>query len=393
METLGDPTDLTQLVDLAHDIRRSTPAITLSHGKLTRLINLARDRSPDARADMVDAIGAFVVDRADTASVAEMSLASDVLQRLMRDVETTVRRKLAERLAPEPKAPPALIRLLANDEAEVARPVLAASEALQDEDLLEVVRHKTMQHRLAISLRRDISEHVSSSLIEAGEPDVDVSLSENKGARLSRGSLETLVERARTEPRLGDPLVHRADLDPALATRLYGWASASVRRYIVANFDVDPVLLDAAIRDSIGKASAEQRLLHETAQPSETLGREIDAAFADDPHVLIKLLRAGEVGLFEASFARITGLPPTIARRAIYEPGGRAMAVACRATGIEKPIFAAIFLLARRGRPGDKTVDPMELPAALTFFDSVDNATAKRTIDHLRIAAAQRRVN
>ena len=82
---------------------------------------------------MVDAIGAFVVDRADTASVAEMSLASDVLQRLMRDVETTVRRKLAERLAPEPKAPPALIRLLANDEAEVARPVLAASEALQDE--------------------------------------------------------------------------------------------------------------------------------------------------------------------------------------------------------------------------------------------------------------------
>ena len=69
------------------------------------------------------------------------------------------------------------------------------------------------------------------------------------------------------------------------------------------------------------------------------------------------------------------------------------MAVACRATGIEKPIFAAIFLLARRGRPGDKTVDPMELPAALTFFDSVDNATAKRTVDHLRIAAAQRRVN
>lgn len=393
MTTEADPVDLSNLVDLARDIRRSTPSVTLSYSKLSRLINLARDRSPDARADMVDAIGAFVVDRVDDASAAEMDLASDILTRLLRDAETTVRRKLAERLAPEPKAPASLVRVLANDEAEVARAILLASEALEDADLVEIVRHKTMQHRLAISLRKSISEDVSATLIEVGEPEVALSLTENKGAKLSRSSLETLVERSRTEPRLGDPLVHRADLDPALASRMYGWVSASIRRYIVANFDVDPVLLDAAIRDSIGKASAEQRRLHEIEQPSEKLGREIDQAFADDPHVLIKLLRAGEVGLFEASFARITGLPPTIARRAIYEPGGRAMAVACRASGIEKPIFAAMFLLARRARPGDKTVDPMELPSVLMFFDTLDFASARRTVEHLRLAASQRRTN
>jgi uncharacterized protein (DUF2336 family) len=342
---------------------------------------------------MVDAIGAFIVDRVDTANEAELGLASDILGRLLRDAETTVRRKLAERLAPEPKAPVALVRMLANDDAEVARPILVASEALEDDDLVEVIRHKTMQHRLAISLRRDISEDVSASLIEIGEPDVALSLTENKGARLSRASLETLVERSRAEPRLSDPLVHRAELDPALASRMYGWVSASVRRYIVANFDVDPVLLDAAIRDSIGKASSEQRSLHAAEDPGARLGQAIDQAHAEDPHVLIKLLRAGEVGLFEASFARITGLPQTVARRAIYEPGGRAMAVACRAIGIDKPIFAALFLLARRARPGDKVVDPMELPAVLMFYDSVDTAAARRTVDHLRSAASQRRIN
>ena len=393
MTTEGDSADLTDLADLARDIRRSTPSISLSYSKLTRLMTLARDRSPAARADMVDAIGAFVADRADVANETELGLATDILGRLLRDAETTVRRKLAERLAPEPKAPVALVRMLANDEAEVARPILVASEALEDDDLLEVIRHRTMQHRLAISLRRDISEGVSASLIDAGEPDVALSVTENKGARLSRASLETLVERSRTEPRLGDPLVHRAELDPALASRMYGWVSASVRRYIVANFDVDPVLLDAAIRDSIGKASGEQRALHAAEQPVEKLGTEIDRAFADDPHVLIKLLRAGEVGLFEVSFARITGLPPTIARRAIYEPGGRAMAVACRAVGIDKPIFAALFLLARRARPGDKVVDPMELPSVLMFYDSVDATSARRTVDHLRVAAGQRRIN
>ncbi len=393
MRTDGDSADLTGLVDLARDMRRRTPSVSLSYGKMTRLIELARDRSPEAKANMVDAIGAFIVDRVDTANEAELGLASDILGRLLRDAETTVRRKLAERLAPEPKAPVALVRMLANDDAEVARPILVASEAREDDDLVEVVRHKTMQHRLAISLRRDISEDVSASLIDIGEPDVALSLTENKGARLSRASLETLVERSRAEPRLSDPLVHRAELDPALASRMYGWVSASVRRYIVANFDVDPVLLDAAIRDSIGKASSEQRALHAAEDPGERLGQAIDQAHAEDPHVLIKLLRAGEVGLFEASFARITGLPQTVARRAIYEPGGRAMAVACRAIGIDKPIFAALFLLARRARPGDKVVDPMELPAVLMFYDSVDTAAARRTVDHLRSAASQRRIN
>jgi hypothetical protein len=69
------------------------------------------------------------------------------------------------------------------------------------------------------------------------------------------------------------------------------------------------------------------------------------------------------------------------------------MAVACRASGIDKPVFAAMFLLARRARPGDKTVDPMELPSALMFFDTLDIASARRTVDHLRLASAQRRVS
>jgi uncharacterized protein (DUF2336 family) len=393
MTTDADPADLTELVDLTRDIRRRTPSVAPSYAKLTRLINVARDRSPDARAEMVDAIGAFVVDRADTASPTEMGLASDILAKLLRDAETVVRRKLAERLAKEPRAPADLVRQLANDDAEVARPILVQSEALADEDLLDVVRQKTMQHRLAVALRRDVSEDVSAALVDHGETEVALSLVENPGARIGRASFETLVERSREEPRLQDPLVHRADLEPQLAKRMYGWVSASVRRQIVANFDVDPILLEAAIRDSLKAASTEQRRAFESDQPSERLGAEIDRAQADDPHVMIRLLRAGEVGLFEAAFARVTGLPPTIARRTIYEPGGRAMAVACRASGIDKPVFAAMFLLARRARPGDKTVDPMELPSALMFFDTLDIASARRTVDHLRLASAQRRVS
>jgi len=176
---------------------------------------------------------------------------------------------------------------------------------------------------------------------------------------------------------------------------MYAWVSEALRRYIVRHFDVDPELLDAAVRDSLESAAAEQR--REQSAPS-SLTPALDEAYAEDPGVLINLLRAGEVGLFEAMFARITGLQPRLARRAVYEPGGRALAVACRASGIDKPIFAAIFLaaiflLARRARPGDKTVDPRELPSVLAFFDSLEPATAKQTLDHLKVAADRRFAN
>ena len=357
---------------------------------LLNLLEMARDRSSASRARIMETIGEFVVDGGPAPSERELELATDILRQLLREAEMSVRRKLAERLATEPAAPAALLVQLANDAAEVARPVLLESFVLRDADLLEIIEHQTLQHRLAISMRRQVSEEVTASLVEAGETEVARALLDNPGARFSHASFEKLVEKSRQERQLQEPLIHRVDLDPALATRMYAWVSEALRRYIVRHFDVDPELLDAAVRDSLESAAAEQR--REQSAPS-SLTPALDEAYAEDPGVLINLLRAGEVGLFEAMFARITGLQPRLARRAVYEPGGRALAVACRASGIEKPIFAAIFLLARRARPGDKTVDPRELPSVLAFFDSLDASTAKRTLDHLKTAADRRFAN
>jgi uncharacterized protein (DUF2336 family) len=360
---------------------------------LVNLIERASDPSPAARAHIIEEIGALVAAPDNAGRVREMSIAADILRRLLRDAELSVRRRLAERLAREPAAPPALVLDLAKDEAEVARPILIESAALADADLMEVIAQKTAQHRLAITLRREISREISASLIDSGEVDVARSLLDNPGARFFPASLAALVERSRAEAELREPLLHRGELDPALAGRMYGWVSEALRRHIVRNFDVDPALIDAAIRDSLTATAADHQRIHATHAGAGPTDGALDRAYAEDTTILIKLLRVGEVQLFEAMFARVTRLAPRLARRALYEPGGRALAVACRATGIDKPIFAAIFLLARRARPGDKTVDPAELPAVLAFFDTLDAATATRTLAHLRVAAERRRVN
>ncbi len=358
-----------------------------------RLLDLAREHTPEARTELIDSLGEFVTRRDEIHSAREQQLAADILHKLLAEAEISVRRHLAEQLAGNPAAPLALVLELARDDIEVARPVLLENVALRDGDLIEVVRQRTMQHRLAIAMRPKVSETISAALVDYGDDEVTQTLLENPGARIGRTSYEKLVERSRAVPSLHEPLLGRHDLEPELAGRMYAWVSVALRRHIVRNFDVDAALLDRAIQDSLDAVAEEHAKRAAEGGPPERLAAALATRREDDPDLLLNLLRAGEVALFEAMFARLTGLRPTLARRAIYEPGGRALAVACRASGVEKGVFAAIFLLARKARPGDKSVDPKELPSALAFFDSLTVAAAAATLETLREAQTPRRLH
>jgi hypothetical protein len=161
----------------------------------------------------------------------------------------------------------------------------------------------------------------------------------------------------------------------------------TLRRHIVRSFDVDPALLDGAIRDSLDTVANEHTRQRASGSPTERIADRLADTHGEDPSLMLDLLRAGEIGLFEAMFSRITGLKPMVARRTIYEPGGKTLAVACRASAIDKSIFAAIFLLTRQARHADKPANPKELPTALAFFDAVEPETARRTLESLRFAA------
>ena len=56
------------------------------------------------------------------------------------------------------------------------------------------------------------------------------------------------------------------------------------------------------------------------------------------------------------------------------------MAIVCRATGIEKPVFASLFLLSRKGRPSEKVTDPQEVAQVMALFDRIDSDAAKHVL-------------
>ena len=225
--------------------------MSASGRELHFLLDLALDRSIEGRRALTNSIGdLFSGEQGTTLSERERALMADILRKLIRDCEMAVRRDLSERLAKADNPPRDLILALANDEFEVAQPILMQSLVLRDIELIQIIRHRTQQHQLAIAMRRSVSEFVSDALVETGSIDVIKTLLENQDAKISEATMAYLAEESQRVDSYQEPLINRQDLQPELAERIYFWVSAALRRHILEHFDVRLLEhLASAVRD------------------------------------------------------------------------------------------------------------------------------------------------
>jgi uncharacterized protein (DUF2336 family) len=339
-----------------------------------QLIALARQKSDETREQLFEAMGDVFLERSAVLSLQERALITDILEKLIREVSRDIRRRLAVRLAEAPGTPRELAVLLANDEIDVASPILLKSRVLEDVDLIEIVRSRSRQHLLAIAMRRDLSTAVADALVESGEKDVIRTLIENEDSRISQATLAYLVEQSRTVDEFQEPLVRRRDLPPELARRMCYWVSAAIRETILARFDIDPEKLDDALepiaRDEASREPAE------ASNAGAALAGTLSEANQLSPRLLMQTLRRGEIPLFESMLSRMAELRPALIRRFCYESGGQGLAVVARGIGLSREEFASVYLLTRKARPGSGATDPADLGHALEFFDRVDHPTA-----------------
>jgi len=349
-----------------------------------QLLALARLRSDEGRAELFAVMGDLFHDRSDILSAQERALMLDILEKLIGDVARDVKRKFALRLADAPGLPRELAVLLANDEIEVATPILLRSAVLQDVDLIEVIRHRSRQHILTVAMRRDLSGTVSDALVETGDRDVIRTLLENQDAGIAKVTLAYLVEQSKTVDEFQEPLVRRRDLPAELARRMIYWVAAALRQALLDRFDIDPATLDdrlePLVKDEVREAVAEA----EIDDAAAVLARALGAGRQLTPRLLLQTLRKGEIQLFEAMFAEMSGLRLRLITRIAYEPGGQGLAVAARGMGLNREEFATIYLLTRRARNAQATFAPADLGRALEFFDRLSHAAAETVLTRWR---------
>lgn len=347
-----------------------------------QLMTLARQKSDQAREQLFEAMGDVFQERNSVLTLQERALITDILEKLIREVSREIRRKLAVRLADAPGTPRELAVLLANDEIDIASPMLLKSKVLQDADLIEIVRNRSTQHLLAIAMRRDLSTAVADALVESGEKDVIRTLLENQDAHISRATMAYLVEQSKAVDEFQEPLVKRRDLPPELARRMCLWVSAAIRQSLLERFDIDVDQLDDSL-EPIAREEAEKR-----QEPDPDAAGALAQALGEGrkltPRLLMQTLRRGEVPLFEAMLAEMAGLRPALIRRICYEAGGQGLAVVARGIGLSREEFASIYLLTRKARVGGASMDPADLGRALEFFDRINHGNAATVIGRWR---------
>jgi uncharacterized protein (DUF2336 family) len=349
-------------------------SVQMTRLETRQLFELARDRSVGARQALAATITDLFFARGDFLTDRERSLMGEILRQLINDIESSVRRALAEKLAHQANAPRDLILALANDEIIVAQSILMHSEVLRDEELIEIVHQRTLEHQLAVAMRKSVNEPVSDALVETGTVDVIATLLENHGARFSRETMAYLVEQSQRVDSYQNPLLRRPELDPDLARRMYWWVSAALRQHILDKFPINPSDFDDAL-----EASAVELVQAAAMQPprkSEQLADSLSPSDTITPDLLVKTLRQGEIALFEAMLAKLTGIGPPMIRRLLFERGGEALAIACRAIDIKTPVFASIFLLSRKARPNEPPPAHGEITRILGFYETMSAEAA-----------------
>lgn len=334
--------------------------------EIASLMTLARSRDPNDRERLLSGI----IDlceagraRGEPTHPDIQALLNSIFMTLVVEAERDIRRRLSERLADAEWAPPALVNIMALDEIEIARPIIARSPVLQDHDLIRLLVQATLEHQIEIARRPHLKAPVVEAIIGQDEPAVLTALASNDSAEVSPDAMRRLVNRSRDVVALRSPLARHPKLSSDLAEQLYLLVGRALRDALSARFHLDAAQMQAAVNDALqaahkgdGDAPADPTELDEAREDMErSLIEKLDSAGQLRPGYLLRVLREGRLPLFVMALARLGKFEPSQIRRAIDSSRPELLALACSAVGIDRSVFPTILehvRLLNGGRPG-----------------------------------------
>lgn len=337
--------------------------------KTQEILSLARSRSVQDRERLLLAI-VDLCDAGDGATAVMESppvqaLLSSIFMSLVVEAERDIRRRLAEKLAEAEWAPVALINVLALDDIEIARPVIASSPVLKDHDLVRLLVEATIEHQIEVARRPQLGAPVVAAILEQNEPAVLTALAGNVSAHVTRDDLKRLIGAAQRIAALRTPLSRHPGLTDDLARELYVWVGQALRNSLAARFRLDQAALDAAIAEAIreahgGVVSAVDGTVvfpqeDERAEMEKRLLAKLDVAGQLRPGYLLRALREQKLSLFIGGLTTLGRFDPDQIRRAIDSDRPELLALACASVGIDRSVFPTILELVRElndGHPG-----------------------------------------
>lgn len=316
---------------------------------LHQLIDLAAARPPEEQQRLL--LGVAELYHSVGGQTGAPAALTEVFVAMVRVAEQDIRRILAERLADAAWAPTDLVRLLAADAIEIARPVIAASPLLLDADLMALLQEASLDHQVQVALRPDLGATIVRAILDRGEPAVMTALAVNRTARLDAADMARLVEQARSIAALRAPLTRHPRLSEDQALRLYQWVGDALKQAISQRFSLDAAALTTAVASAARQAT-------ETSpdQAAANLAAKLHAADQLRPATLMRAVREKKLDLFIHALALLSRLETDALRRALRGDTARPLFLACAAAGLDRAAFPALLREVRQlnhGLPHD----------------------------------------
>jgi uncharacterized protein (DUF2336 family) len=271
----------------------------------------------------------------------ELAIAQDIARIMAQDLAQTVRQSLAESLRHAVHLPRDVALRLANDVEGVALPILSASPALTDDDLIAILRVATVPQQQAIASRPDVSEPVSDAVIATAEEGAVAALMCNKGARIAEPSLHRAVDRFPTSVAVTTGMVRRPSLPIAVAERLVMVVSEDLRHYLLSHH-----ALSASVAADLVLQSRERAVIGLSQRASRddltALIRQMHRHQRLTPSLILRALCMGDLAFFEIALAVQARVPLENAQILVHDAGGNGLASLYRKAGLPEnllPIF------------------------------------------------------
>lgn len=350
-----------------------------------RLSKLVKDNNPESRAEVIGAVAGLLEFDGNDLSVVEEELIADVLIELMRQAERDIRQTLSTRLAALDNVPLRLVLHMANDEIEIASPILEASQVLTDLDLLYIAKSHDAPYWRSIAKREGLSGELIDTLVNTGDVDTAVNLTENDRIILTDYAVEILADMAEEEERIAKPLLMRDGVPETVARRLYHHVGEELKSFVRDYYGV----VDKDVLDTVDAVVAEYETKKDTILPDERLklsAKNMAERGMLNMQSMLDALSRGEVPFFVSQFSIYTGIPAKEICGLIKQACPKGLAVVCRALGVQKSDFSKIYLMTHRVRSNGGAVNSQDMAEILRYFDRVRPEAASRIMASLTTA-------
>ena len=270
----------------------------------------------------------------------DRTAAEGALLMLLDDPSPLVRRAMAEVFARSQEAPAAIVQALALDQSSVALPILEHSPLLIDADLVDIAATGDGETQCAIARRINLPPSVCAAIAEVGTAAAALELIENAYAELAPFSWDRIVERHGHLAAIRESMLVLEDLPAATRAALVAKLSNTLAQFVVAKNwlsadRAERVAGEARDRSTVNIAASSR------GDEMHGLVAHLRATSQLTAGLILRALLSGNLELFEAALAELSGLPRARVSSLLLDRGEASLAALLQCAGMPQSTFAA----------------------------------------------------